>query len=205
MSSKLKHAVDEKTGSPFLPTKSEVMAYITSVLVLGFSFSYVKADTLSQILLILPVIIGTSILVGFVKTIILIVYARLRGVWTENKLWYLGLVTFLVTTFLFRVPFSSPSRIVRYESKITKRLDAILSSVDIVISLVFAGGFYLLLRGGYPAIGSVGLAMCIIGAFFDSLPISPLNGRSIFSYNKLLWGAVFGVTLILYASWLLLM
>jgi hypothetical protein len=205
MSSKLKHAVDEKTGSPLVPTKSEVMAYITSVLVLGFSFSYVKADTLSQILLILPVIIGTSILVGFVKTIILIVYARLRGVWTENKLWYLGLVTFLVTTFLFRVPFSSPSRIVRYESKITKRLDAILSSVDIVISLAFAGGFYLLLRGGYPAIGSVGLAMCIIGAFFDSLPISPLNGRTIFSYNKLLWGAVFGGTLILYASWLLLM
>ena len=205
MSSKFKLEVDEKTGSPFLPTKSEVIAYFTSVIVLGFSFSYVKVNTLPQILLVLPIILGTSILVGFVKTIILVVYARLRGVWTENKLWYFGLVTFLVTTFLFKVPFSSPTRIVRHNSKITERLDAILSSVNIIISLVFAGGFYLLLISGYYAIGSTGLAICIIGAFFDSLPISPLNGRTIFRFNKLLWIALFTVTLILYASWLIFM
>ncbi len=205
MSSKMKMAIDEKTGSPFLPTKSEVMAYFTSVIVLGFSFSYAKVDTLSQIMLVLPVIIGTSIVVGLVKTVILVGYARARGVWAENRLWYLGLATFLVTTFLFRVPFSSPSRIVHYESKITRRLDAILSLADIGISLAFAGGFYLLMVGGYPAMGSVGLAMCVIGAFFDSLPVPPLNGRTILGYSKPLWGATFAATLILYASWLLLM
>jgi hypothetical protein len=205
MSSKLKLAVDERTGSPFLPTKSEVIAYIVSVIVLGFSFSYVKVDAFSQILLVLPVILGTSVIVGFVKTVILVGYARVRGVWAENKLWYFGLATFLVTTFLFRVPFSSPSRIVHFESKLTKRLDTILSLADIIISLAFAGGFYLLMIGGYPAIGSVGLAMCIIGAFFDSLPMPPLNGRTIFKYSKAVWVALFAVTLILYASWLLLL
>jgi len=76
---------------------------------------------------------------------------------------------------------------------------------DIIISLAFAGGFYLIMIGGYPAIGSVGLAMCIIGAFFDSLPIPPLNGRTIFNYSKTIWAALFAATLVLYVSWLLLL
>jgi hypothetical protein len=205
MSSKMKLAVDDRTGSPFLPTKSEVMAYIISVMVLGVSFSYVKVDVLSQILLVLPVILGTSVIVGFVKTVILVGYARVRGVWTENRLWIFGLATFIVTTLLFRVPFSSPTRIVHYEAKFTKRHDAVLSLAEIIISLAFAGGFYLLMISGYQVIGSVGLAMCIIGAFFDSLPIPPLNGRTIFNYSKIIWVALFAVTLVLYASWLLLL
>jgi hypothetical protein len=205
VSSKRKLAVGEKTGSPFVPTKSEAIAYGISIAVLGFCFSYVKVDSLPQILLVLPTILGTSILVGFVKTFILIVYSRKRGVWTEHKLWYLGLATFLVTTLAFRVPFSSPSRSVHYAPKSTKRLDAILSSAEIFISLAFAGVFCLLLIGGFKAIGSIGLAMCIIGAFFDTFPIAPMGGRTIFDHSKILWTALFVFTLVLYASWLLLM
>jgi len=204
MSSKRKLTVDEKTGSPFLPTKSEALVYSISIAVLALSFSYVKVDTLSQIVLVLPTILGTSILVGFVKTFILIVYSRKRGVWTEHKLWYFGLATFLVTTFAFRVPFSSPSRSVHYGPKFTKRLGAILSSAEIFVSLVFAGFFCLLLIGGFKVIGSVGLAMCIIGAFFDTFPIAPMSGRTIFDHSKTLWAALFILTLALYASWLLL-
>jgi len=204
MSSKRKLAVDEKTGSPFLPTKSEVIAYVISIAVLGFSFSYVKVDSISQILLVLPMIIGTSILVGFVKTFILIAYSRIQGVWTEYKLWYLGLATFLITTFLFKVPFSSPCRSVHYEPKATKRLSAVISSAEVLITLAFAGIFYLLLRMGYNALGSVGLAMCLLGAFFDTIPVPPMNGKAIFDYSKPLWIALFAVTLALYAYWLLL-
>ena len=205
MSSKYKLVVEEKTGSPFLPTRSEVLVYLISVVVLGFSFSYAKVDTFSQIMLVLPTILGTSILVTFVKTIILTTYSRVRGVWAEYRLWLFGLATFLVTTLLFKVPFSSPSRIVHYEPKFTKRLGAVISSAEILISLAFAGGFYLLQMVGYPAIGSVGLAMCIIGALFDSLPITPLNGKTILEYSKPLWAALFTVTLVLYASWLFLL
>lgn len=205
MSSKRKPAVDEKTVSPFMPTKSEVIAYSISIAVLGFCFSYVKVDSLPQILAVLPIILGTSILVGFVKAFISTVYSRKRGVWTEHKLWYLGLATFLVTTFAFRVPFSSPSRNVHYAPRSTKRLDAILSSAEIFISLAFAGFFCLLLIGGFKAIGSIGLAMCIIGAFFDTFPIAPMGGRTIFDHSKLLWVVLFIFTLALYVSWLLLM
>jgi hypothetical protein len=205
MASKRKLEVDEQIGSPFLPTKSEMIAYVVSIVVLGFSFSYVKVDTFSQIILVLPTILGTSIIVGFVKTYIMIAYSRMRGVWTEQKLWYFGLATFLLTTLVFRVPFSSPSRSVHYAPKFTKRLGVILSSAEVLISLAFAGCFYILLLSGFKAIGSIGLAMCIIGAFFDTFPIAPMNGRTIFDYSKTLWIVLFTVTLALYTSWLLLM
>lgn len=204
MSSKRKLAVDEKTNSPFLPTKSEFVVYVVSIIVLGFSFSYVKVDSLSQILSVLPTILSTSILVGFGKTFIMIAYSRIRGVWTEYKLWYLGLATFLFTTFAFRVPFSSPSRSVHYEPKLTKQLSVNLSLAEVLLSLVFAGGFYALLKGGFNAVGSIGLAMCLIGAFFDTLPIKPMNGKTIYDYNRLLWMVLFVATLGLYASWIFL-
>jgi hypothetical protein len=153
---------------------------------------------------VLPTILATSILVGFLKTFVLIAYSRKQGVWTEHKVWYFGLATFLVTTFAFKVPFSSPSRSVHHAPKFTKRLGAILSSAEIFISLAFAGLFSLLLVGGFVVIGSIGLAMCIIGAFFDTFPIAPMNGRTIFDYSKTLWAVLFIVTLVLYAFWLLL-
>jgi hypothetical protein len=205
MKSKRKLTVEEKTGSPFLPTRSEAMVYVFSILVLGLSFSYVKVNTFSQIVLVLPTILGTSILVGFVKTYILTVYSRMRGVWTEQKLWLLGLSTFIVTTFVFKVPFSLPCRSVHYEPKLTERLEVILSLAEVFITLAFAGCFYLLFLSSFTVVGSVGLAMCIIGAFFDTFPIAPMNGRVIYDYSKPLWTALFLATLALYVSWLLLL
>lgn len=205
ISSKRKLVVGEKMGSPFVPKKPEAIAYCISIAVLAFSFSYVKVNTLAEILTVLPTIFATSIIVEFVKTFVLVAYARSRGVWTEHKLWYFGLATFIVTTLAFRIPFSSPSRSVHYAPKFTKRLGAILSSAAILISLAFAGLFFILLMSGFTAIGSTGLAMCIISAFFDTFPITPMNGREIFDHSKTLWIALFMVTVALYVSWLLLM
>jgi hypothetical protein len=202
--SKRKLAVTEKTGSPFVPTKPEGLAYIISILFLALSFSYVKATDLSQILVVLPTIFATSILVGFAKNFFSIVYARRRGVWTEHKIWYFGLATFIVTTFAFRVPFSSPTRNVYYGPKFTKRMGAILSSAYVLMSLAFAGFFGALLLCGFTVIGGTGLAMCIIGAFFDTFPIEPMSGKNILNHSKTLWASLFAVTLALYASWLLL-
>lgn len=203
IASKRKLSVSEKTGSPFLPIKPEVIAYCISIAVLAFSFSYVKVNNLAEILVVIPIIFATSILVGFVQKFALVAYARSRGVWTEHRNWYFGLAIFLVTTFAFRVPFSTPSRIVYYSPKLTKRLSAILSSVGILISLAFAGFFYVLLIGGFTAIGSTGLAMCVISAFFDTWPIAPLRGKKILDHSKILWTTLFIATLVLYVTWLL--
>lgn len=203
--SKRKMTVTEKKGSRFVPTKTEAVAYAVSIGVLAVSFSYVKANNLTEILSVLPMILATSIFVSFVKIFVSIVYSRHKGVWTEIKLWYFGLATFLVTTFAFRMPFSSPSRTVHHSEKYTKRLGAVLAVTSILMDFAFAGLFGLLLLGGFALVGSTGLAMCLISAFFNTFPVSPMNGKDVFDHSRLLWAVMFVVTLCLYGAWLMLM
>jgi hypothetical protein len=203
VSSKREFSVDDKRGSVFLPTKYEVLAYAVSLLFLTFSFSYVKVNDLSQIFSVLPNILVSAIIIEFVKTFALEVFAKSRGVWTEHKIWFLGLAMFLVTTFAFGIPFSSPSRNVYHAPKLTKRVNGIISAVAVLVVLAFAGLFFVLMIGGFVLIGSTGLAMCSITAFIDSFPVAPMNGKAIYDYNKVMWAVLFAVTIILYGSWLI--
>jgi Zn-dependent protease len=205
MSSKRKPKIEQKTSSPFLPTKAEALTYGVSLAVLTLSFSYVKVNDLSQILSVLPTILVTAVLVEFVKTFALEVAARRLGVWTEHKLWYFGLAMFLLTTFAFGIPFSSPSRNVYHEPKCTKRLEGIVYSVAILVTLGFAALFFGLLVSGFTLIGSTGLAMCIIMAFLDTFPVAPMNGKAIYQHSKPAWAVLFITTLAVYASWLILL
>ena len=204
VSSRRKLHTEGKVGSPFKPTKPEALAYITAIFILAISFSYVKVITLDQIWVLLPVFFATSVLVGFVQKFFSIAFMRSRGVWSEHKIWPFGLVLFLFTTFAFKVPFSSPTRSVHQSTKFTQRLGAIVSASEILISLAFAGFFFLLLTEGYGAIGGAGLAMCVIGSFFGTFPIAPMSGKDIFDHSKRLWLGLFIATLIIFAAWLAL-
>jgi outer membrane protein assembly factor BamB len=203
VASKHKLQVDEKKGSPFIPTKSEIVVYIAAVIILTISFAYVEANSLNQFLLILPTFFATSIIVALVKTYILTVVARTRGVWTEYKIWYIGVVMYLVSSLAFRFPFSSPTRSVHHSRNHTKRLEVTLSCTGIIITLGFAGLFFVLLKSGFALIGGTGLAMCLIAAFFEMFPLEPMGGKTIFKYNKALWAGFFLMTLGIYAAWLL--
>jgi outer membrane protein assembly factor BamB len=202
VASKRKLKVDEKTGSPYLPTKSEAIVYGLSILFSTFAFSYVKLDSFDQILIILPTFFVTSILVSFARTYILEVYTRRKGVWTEYKLWPFGVGLFLLSTLAFRTPFSSPTRTVRHSKNFTNRLAGFLSVAAIFITLGFGAFFFVLYKSGFALIGGTGLAMCLISAFFDTFPIEPMGGKDIYKYNKGLWGILFVVTLALYVLWI---
>ncbi len=202
ISSKRKLKVEEKQGSPYLPTKTEIITHLISILILTFSFAYVKVGTFNELLLILPTYIGTSLLVSLVRTYILTVYARRHGVWTEYKLWYFGVAMFLVSTLAFRAPFSSPTRRVSASKNFTPRLGCYLSIAAVLVTLGFAGLFFILMEAGFALIGGTGLAMCLITAFFETFPIKPMSGVDIFKYNKVYWAILFFGTLALYGAWL---
>jgi len=204
VASRRKVEVGGKTGSPFIPTKTETLAYITAVIVLAISFAYVKVITLNQIWELLPIFFVTSVLVGFVQKFFSIAYLRHKGVWSEHQLWPFGLVLFLFTTLAFKVPFSSPTRSVNQSKKFTEHLGALVAASEILISLAFGGLFFLLLSAGYVAIGGAGLDMCIIGSFFGTFPVSPMSGKDIFTHSKRLWAGLFTITLIIFCTWLLL-
>jgi outer membrane protein assembly factor BamB len=204
ISSKRKLHVEEKPGSPFMPTKGELLVYLISTLILTFSFAYVKVASLTQFLTVLPVFIFTSLLVGLIRTYIITVYARKHGVWTEYKLWYLGLAMYLVSTIAFHAPFSTATRKVSVPSeKNDERFAFRLSCLTIGITLGFGGIFLALLLTGNTLIGGAGLAMCLITAFFETFPIKPMAGTELFKYNKKVWIGLFLVTLALYVVWLM--
>jgi len=194
----------EKAGSLFKPTGPEIIAYIVAIIVLGVSFAYVKVITLSQIWALLPIFIATSVIVGFVQKFVSIAYLRSKGVWSEHSIWPLGLILFLFTTFAFRVPFSSPTRST-HSKKFTERLGAVVAVSEILISLAFGALFFLLLKGGFTAIGDAGLSMCVIGSFFGTFPVSPMSGKDIFNHSKRLWAGVFIATLVVFIGWLLIL
>jgi hypothetical protein len=113
------------------------------------------------------------------------------GVWTEHRVWYLGLVLFSLSTLMFKVPFSSPSQLARHSPKMTKRLNGLLSSISVIITFVFAFVFLILYITGFTLIGNVGLIACLTAVLFEALPISPMSGKNIFDWNKLAWFALF--------------
>jgi hypothetical protein len=204
ISSKREVEAAEKSGSLFKPTGPEIIAYIVAIVVLGISFAYVKVISLSQIWVLLPIFIVTSVIVGFVQKFVSITYLRSKGVWSEHSIWPLGLILFLFTTFAFRVPFSSPTRST-HSKKFTERLGAVVAASEILISLAFAGLFFLLLKVGFTSIGGAGLSMCVIGSFFGTFPVRPMSGKDIFNHSKRLWAGLFIGTLIVFAAWLLLL
>jgi hypothetical protein len=88
--------------------------------------------------------------------------------------------------------------------KIHGTLRAIVAASEILISLAFAGLFFLLLKGGYTAIGDAGLSMCVIGSFFGTFPVAPMSGKDIFDHSKRLWAGLFIASLVIFVVWLLL-
>ncbi|XHH07697.1 MAG: PQQ-binding-like beta-propeller repeat protein [Candidatus Bathyarchaeia archaeon] len=199
--SKHKVKLDDKQGSPYRPTKSEIVVYIASILVFTFSFAYVQVNSLPEFVLVLPTFIVTSLVVGLIRTYLLTVYARRRGVWTEYKLWYLGIVLFLVSTLAFRAPFSSPTRRVSASNKPSNFVGVVMS-ISILLNLVFASVFFALVMAGFTMVGGAGLAMCLVAAFIDTIPVKPMFGADVFQYNKRVWAILFVVSLTLYVVWI---
>jgi len=205
VSSKREIAAKDKIDFKLWPTNSEDLAYITAIIVLTLSFSYVKVSALSQIWELIPVFFATSILVGFAQKFFSILFLRSRGVWSEHKIWPFGLGIFLVSTLVFKVPFSSPTRSVHQSKKFTERVGALASVTEIIVGLAFTGLFFLLLREGYAAVGGAGLAMCVIGSFSSTFPVAPMSGKDIFDNSKPVWVVLFITTMVIFVAWLLLL
>ena len=150
----------------------------------------------------IELVLVTNIFTSFVKSYVTTTVSRYLGVWTEHRVWSFGLVLFTLSTLLFQVPFSSPSKLARYSPKTNKRLGALLSSIAIGLFFVFALVFLILFVSGYVVIGSVRLIMCLTGVLFDVLTISPMGGKGIFDWNKLVWLGLFTATTASYAVYL---
>ena len=204
VSSKTEEVVVERVGSVFLPTATEMVAYVVSVLVLALSFAYAKVATFDEVWGLLPVYLATSVLVSFVQEYVSIVYLRRRGVWSEERIWPLGLVLYGITTVAFKAPFSAPARSASAE-KNSEKITADASALGVWVGLAFAGLFFLIALAGFSLIGGAGLSMCVIMSLVGILPIPPMGGRDIYNHDRRRWMRLLLLTTVVFVAWLLLL
>ena len=195
--------IEERTNSAFSLTRVEIVAYVVALVLLTFAFTYSSAESLDTFIILIPTVLATSVAVGLIKNLLTELVARVLGVWSEHRLWYFGIATFLLSTLIFKTPFTSPSRIVNHTPHSTERSLGLVATASVMISIGFAGIFYVVQSLGFTIVGSIGLAMCLLMALFDSIPVAPMNGRDIWDWSKVYWGVTFIVSAVLYTLWLM--
>ena len=205
ISSKSDVAVEAAKGSIFTITKVELIAYLIALVMLTLAFSYTGTATLSEMLVAIPLVLATSVLIEFLKNYVLNVFSRSRRAWSEYRIWPPGLLMFLVSAFVFRTPFSSPSKSGKSEGEAADLVSGLVAVNSVLIVLALGGVFYYLKAQGISDIGNIGLGMCLLSAFFDSLPIPPLNGKEIWDWSKVASILLLFVTLALNLYWIMIM
>lgn len=205
LGSKGEISVQAGLGSAFKLTRVELIAYAIALVTLTAAFAYSSAATLQDVLIGIPVILGTSILIEFLKNYLLNVFSRSKGAWVEYRIWAPGWLMFAVSSFVFKTPFSSPSKTAKHACPESEQICGLMAVSSVVLVLLFGAGFYYVSTQGISEIGNIGLGMCLLAAFFDSIPIPPLNGRDIWDWNRnasiLLLVATFAANL----YWLMMM
>jgi hypothetical protein len=204
-STKSEMEIENKPGHILKLTKKETISYIVALTVLTLAFAYSGASALDEILPSIPIILATSIIVEFAKNYFLSVIARRGGIWTEHRIWFSGIVTFIASTVLFKAPFSSPSRNVQHSANVSERSTGLLATLGVIFTLAFAFIFYELIVVGISNIGEIGLGMCLLAALFDSVPLKPMNGSDIYGWSKIVSILLIMITLSLNIYWLFLL
>jgi hypothetical protein len=205
ISSKSDVAVEAVKGTIFKITKVELIAYLIALVMLTIAFSYTGTATLQEMLVAIPLVLATSVLIEFLKNYVLNVFSRSRRVWAEYRIWPPGLFMFLVSAFVFKTPFSSPSKSGQNEGEKVDTVGGLIAVNSVLIVLALGGVFYYLKTQGISNIGNIGLGMCLLSTFFDSLPIPPLNGKEIWDWSKVASILLLAVTLALNLYWIMIM
>ena len=202
ISSKGKIQLEEGGGSVYKLTRVELIAYLIALTVFTIAYAYSSSATLEEMLRAIPMVIATSILIEFLKNHFLNIFSRSRGLWAEYRLWPPGLLMFIFSSFFFRTPFSSPSKRAQSKGTHVDLIGGLVAVNTVLIVTALAGVFYYLKVWGISDIGHIGVGMCLISAFFSSIPVPPLNGKTIWDWNKVVSIVLLVVTFFINFYWI---
>ncbi|HME18160.1 MAG TPA: AN1-type zinc finger domain-containing protein [Nitrososphaerales archaeon] len=119
--------------------------------------------------------------------------ARRYGHWAEFRMWPLGLLLALVTSFLGFI-FAAPGATYISGTNITKKENGMISLAGPLINVVIAFGFAPLLfseNGFYQVLGLYGVYINVFLAMFNMLPLFVLDGAKVFAWSKVRWASLF--------------
>lgn len=126
--------------------------------------------------------------------------ARRFGLWAQFKLWWSGVILALATAVLTggRFFFAAPGAVYILPSpkrpwSPSRRESGLISLSGAVANVAVGVGFLALtpLGGLLAGMGSVGYQINLFLAVFNLLPLPPLDGHKVISWNVFVWAAAF--------------
>ena len=122
--------------------------------------------------------------------------AQRYGFWAEFRVWPMGLVLALVTSFIGFI-FAAPGATYISGMNISQEENGKISLAGPLTNIAVAVAFVPLilfspnLSAFWFDLGSEGVSINIFLALFNLLPVPPLDGSKVFAWSKVRWAAVF--------------
>jgi Zn-dependent protease len=120
---------------------------------------------------------------------------------TEVQFWGLGSIIMFLTAWLFGNVFAQPTlTVVRSQVPLEKRsLGLIMLSGPVFSILIAIACLFLIPLGGiFRTAGLLGFSINLLTGVFELLPVTPCDGKEVFSWNKYAWALVFVPLLLIY-------
>ncbi|AEH06533.1 zinc protease [Methanothermococcus okinawensis] len=113
--------------------------------------------------------------------------ARHFGALSEFKAWYEGLAIALVLKIILGFTFIAPGAVYIYKDYLTSKENGLISLAGPLTNILLAFVFYML---HIPLISDLGFNVNLYLAAFNMIPVYPLDGSKIISWNPLVWGII---------------
>ncbi len=120
---------------------------------------------------------------------------------TEVQFWGLGSIIMFLTAWLFGNVFAQPTlTVVRSQVPLEKRsLGLIMLSGPVFSILIAIACLFLIPIGGiFRTAGMLGFSINLLAGVFELLPITPCDGKEVWSWNKGVWVLVFIPLVLIY-------
>lgn len=197
----------------FIFTLAEIRDLVISALVLGLVFSIALkgfeflswTTAFNNYLIALAIIAPTLLLHEFAHKFL----AQKYGCKAHYVLWPIGAILAMVITFITagRIIFAALGAVVistSYHTRLGYRFIGLtthelgkISAAGPIINIVLAIVSYILMSIN-PIIFTIAVQINLIIAFFNCLPVPPLDGAKIFGWSKVIWAGLLATVIILW-------
>jgi Zn-dependent protease len=129
------------------------------------------------------------------------------GIPAEYRMWWGGILIIILTMMLIPPVFGQPVQTeVTEKEKFDKTKLALTNLIGPVICILFSLVFFILylVKGPFVSLWQTGLEMSLVSAFVMLLPISPMEGKHVFAWNKIVWAVLFFPVIFAYYGYLLI-